>query len=100
MPGQVGVARESADAHALPLRQFFHGGERQTIDVNELLRRLDAHLHQVHEVCAAAEKFGARLRGEFGHGLRRFRRAEIGEWVHRAPAVLVFASRIAATMFV
>ena len=38
--------------------------QRQPIDVDQLRGRLDAHLHEVDQVGAAAEKFGVRLRGD------------------------------------
>ena len=57
----IGIPRERADANAFAVRQFFHLRQRQAIDVDQLRGRFDAHLHQIDQVRAAAEKFRVRL---------------------------------------
>jgi hypothetical protein len=49
--------------------QFFHLGQRQAIDIHQLRGRFHAHLHEIDQVCAPAEKFRARFGDQRAHGL-------------------------------
>ena len=69
----IGIARERADANAFAAGQFFDLRERQPIDVDQLRGRLHAHLHQIDQICSAAEKFCLRL--FLGERLMRITRA-------------------------
>ena len=64
MLGEVAVPDQRTDTNAAVVRQLLDLREREPIDVDELLRPLDADLHEVDQICSATEELGLRVRGE------------------------------------
>ena len=90
--GKIGVADQRADAQAA-VRRRLDPVEAEVIDVDQMLRRLDLQLHQIEQIGAAGDEFGA-LGAQRGRGGVRGRaRALIAEGSHAfLPATSVIAS--------
>jgi len=96
--GQIRISDQSADSNPALVRQFFHLGERQAIDINETIRRFHAHFHQVNQVGAAANKFGLWIRRDPVDRALPIGCARIFERPHAPPPILSRACLIASTM--
>ena len=88
----IGIPRERADPDTFAARQFLHLRQRQTRDVDQLRRRLHAHLHQVDQIGAAAEKLRLRFRGDATDRLGGVPRLYVGKRVHASEAELFLAT--------
>ncbi len=91
---QIAVPHHRADPQA-PFRGILDLVQRETVDIDEMVRRLDLQLHQIEQIRSTRNEFGA----GFGRGRRSLGqriRALIGEGLHvSSPA----ACLIAAWMF-
>src|SRR5436190_9697096 len=77
----VEIARQRADTDAF-VRELFDLGKWQSIDVDQLVRRLHGHFHQIDQICSATQKFSMRLAGNRCGGLICISRARVSERVH------------------
>ena len=64
----IGIACQCADAQTF-VRELLDLPEWQSIDIDQLVRRLHAHFHQVNQVRPATQEFSLRLAGNGSDGL-------------------------------
>ncbi len=88
--GEVAVGDGGADAQAA-VRGLLDAVQREFADVDEAGGALDAGLHQVDQVGAAAEEAGVRVGGEQGHGAGDVVGALVSELPHAAVSFTVSA---------
>src|SRR5882762_11864144 len=77
----IGIACQRADAQTF-VRELLDLPEWQAIDIDQLVRRLYAHFHQVNQVRSATQEFSLRLAGNAGDSLICVRRARVCERIH------------------
>ena len=68
MIGEIGIGHERADAQA-PAGRRLDLAEGKPGDVDQRLGLLDIHLHEIDQIGAAGDEFGARAAGHQAHRL-------------------------------
>ena len=64
MLGEIGITHHRSDAQTLAFRELFDPRQREAIDIDQCVRRFHAHLHQIDQIRAAAEKFSVSFAGD------------------------------------
>jgi hypothetical protein len=90
---KIAVSHHGADAQA-PFRSILDPVYRETVDINEMVRRLNLKLHQIEQIRSAGDEFGAGFsRGRCSLGQRI--RSLISEGLHvGAPAACLMAAKM------